>query len=104
MRGLPTNGEKNPRNLAAVVNRVIQGGSNANGEVTLTTSSATTTVTGAHYSKDSTVIMFPMTANAATEFVSGSLYISDISNGSFTITHVNSATADRTFRYLVIGG
>ena len=41
-------------------------------------------------------------ASAATE-LGGTVYVSAVANGSFTITHANSATAGRTFLYAVLG-
>ena len=33
----------------------------------------------------------------------GTMFISAVTNGSFTITHANSATAGRTFLFAVVG-
>jgi hypothetical protein len=52
---------------------------------------------------ESCVVFAPSTATAATEFGAGTLYVSTLTAGtSFVITHVNSAVADRTFRYAII--
>jgi hypothetical protein len=39
----------------------------------------------------------------ATEFGAGTWYFGTVANGSFVITHVNSATASRTFLYALHG-
>jgi hypothetical protein len=45
----------------------------------------------------------PASANAATEIGNGTMYVSAVANGSFTITHANSATTGRTFLYAIVG-
>lgn len=45
----------------------------------------------------------PVSANAATEVGNGTLYVSAVTNGAFTITHANSATTGRTFIYALHG-
>jgi len=66
-------------------------------EVTLTTSSTTTTVTDEKMGVDKTVILIPTTADAASE----SVYLSSKLNGSFVLTHSSSATS-RVFDYIII--
>jgi len=73
------------------------------GEVTLDTNQATTSVSNAAMRSTKKVVLIPTTANAAAELGAGGLYISDKSDGSFTITHANSATTERTFDYLILG-
>lgn len=84
--------------------QLIEGRSNATSSVTLTANQATTTVNRTTASSDAQVFLSPRTANAAAEIGNGTIYISAISNGSFTITHANNAQSDRTFGYIVIGG
>lgn len=73
------------------------------GEVTLDDNSATTTLSDRNIHATSAVILFPTTANAATEFGAGTLHISARTDESATITHVNNAQTDRTFMYVVLG-
>ena len=72
------------------------------GNVTLTINVATTVVTVPNCSSGSMVTLFPTTVNGATEFGAGTLYVV-AGKGIFTIHHVNSATATRTFRYVISG-
>src|SRR5580700_1301518 len=44
----------------------------------------------------------PATANAATEAGNGTMYVSAVANGAFTITHAKSATTGRTFLYVLL--
>ena len=75
------------------------------GEVTLTALAASTAVTDIRVSPQSVILWHPRTANAAAELAAGTMYITDanMANGSFTITHANAASTDRSFRYAVIG-
>jgi len=82
----------------------INSGKTANaGTVTLTDSVATTTVNHPGFEATMGVWLFPTTANAATEFGAGTIYVSTKNDNSFVITHVNNAQTDRTFDYVVIG-
>ena len=90
------------RELQLVVNELLNGRSNNTGTVTLSTSTTTTTVNNPIVHENSVVLLFPQTASAATEQGAGGLY-AVAGDGSFTVTHSNSATADRTFGYVVAG-
>jgi hypothetical protein len=95
------------RSLIRVIRNMMQGKTNNTDTVTLTANSTTTTVTLAdgRLSNDTVIVFMPTTANAATEFGAGSMYISakNIGSNTFTITHVNNAQTDRTFSYALIG-
>lgn len=75
------------------------------GEVTLTVSAASTTVTDIRVSPQTVIVWHPRTANAAAELANGTMYVTDanMANGSFTITHANNLQADRTYRYACLG-
>ncbi len=95
------------RQTEPVVNGLMQGKSNNYGTVTLAANAGTTTVTEApnRISIYSVILFMPTTAHAATEFGAGTMYVSATSPSAntFTITHVNNAQTDRTFRYALIG-
>lgn len=99
---LPASGGS-PRETANVVNLLVDGKINAAGEVTLSASTASTTVTDYRVGSESVIVFTPTTANAAAEQGAGTMYLSARSKQSFTITHANNAQTDRTFIYLVIG-
>jgi hypothetical protein len=101
-RGLPTEGT-NPRAVAAVVNRMLVGGLNCAGTVTLTPGAGSTSVSDPRASGASRIVLFPTTANAAVELGNGTIYISGKAKGSFTLTHANNAQSDRTFDYAIFG-
>ncbi len=100
---VPSIDEKDLTKVIRSVQELSAGRSNATGTVTLTVSSATTTVIDRNCAAGSVPILTPTTANAGTEFGAGSWYISAVANGSFTITHTNSATTGRTFLYALHG-
>jgi hypothetical protein len=97
------------REIARVVNLIMQGKTNNTGSVTLTANAATTVVTLAagRLGNDTQIFFDPLTANAATQLYGGSMYITeanrDVLNSRFTITHTNNAQTDREFRYALIG-
>jgi hypothetical protein len=95
--------ETDLKKIVLALQHLAAGRSNAVGTVTLATGSATTTVTTANCAQGSTPILTPASASAAAEFGNGTMYVSAVANGSFTITHANSATAGRTFLYAVTG-
>lgn len=87
--------------------QLMQGRSNAVGEVTLRAGQTTTVVTKATHpaainmSLDSEVFYSPLTANA--QAVAYSLWTSSKGQGTFVITHANDAHADKTFAFMIAG-
>lgn len=95
-----------PWQVINAVNRLINGKMNIRGTVTLPTDASTTTVVDdPRVGPESIILLMPTTAAAATEYVTGSVYISsrDTANKQFTITHSNSGVAARTFDYGILG-
>lgn len=91
------------KKIVLAIQQLAAGRSNATGSVTLATGSATTTVTTANCAIGSTPILTPVTANAAVEVGNGTMFVSAVTNGAFTIAHANSATTGRTFLYAIVG-
>ena len=96
--------EKNPLTLAMAIRHLAEGRSNVAGQVTLTLNAATTTVTNSAIPAGCFPLLTPASANAAAEWGNGTIYVSAVAKGSFTITHANSATAGRTVNYYAVGG
>ncbi len=73
--------------------------------VTLAANATSTTVTDERLSYYSTVVFDPMTANAAAELAAGTLFVTQANrmNGSWTLTHANAVSEDRTFRMAILG-
>ena len=89
------------RLVAEAVNRLYDGKINALGDVTLTANQATTTLTDLRIGPQSFIGFMPTTANAAAELTA--LYVSSRGKQTATLTHNNAASADRTYRYVVLG-
>ena len=102
---VPEINETDLKKIVLSLQQLAAGRSNSVGMVTLTQNSATTVVTTrtGTCAPGSVPILIPTTANAATEFGAGTWYISSVGKDTFTITHVNSATASRTFLYVIVG-
>jgi hypothetical protein len=72
------------------------------GNVTITVSAASTTVTHYGCSVNSAVFLMPTTATTATEYALGTTYVTP-AKGSFIITHPSNANA-RIYRYVFFSG
>jgi hypothetical protein len=95
--------ETDLKKIVLAIQQLSAGRSNAVGTVTLATGAATTVVTDKNCAAGSTPLLTPTTANAAAEVGNGTMYVSAVVNGSFTITHANSATTARMFLYAILG-
>lgn len=84
-------------------NNLFAGKMNCTGTFTVTQNAGTTVVTDPRCGPDSVIVYTPTTANASAEVGNGTIYISAKADGSFTVTHANSATAGRTFDYIIVG-
>jgi hypothetical protein len=95
--------ETDLKKINLAIQQLAAGRSNATGTVTLKPSAAITVVNDNNCAAGSTPLLTPTTANAAAEIGNGTLYVSAVANGSFTITHANSGTMGRTFLYALQG-
>jgi hypothetical protein len=100
---VPSITETDLKRIVLSIQQLASGRSNAVGSVTLATSASSTTVTDGNCSVGSTPLLTPVTANAAVEVGNGTLYVSAVANGSFTLVHANSTTTGRTFLYALVG-
>jgi len=89
------------RLIAEVLNRVLDGATNAIGSVTLAENVTTTTLIDLRIGPNSTVHLTPETANAAAEY--GTIYVVP-GDKEAVITHSSTADTDKTFRYSIHGG
>lgn len=96
-------GERSLDRIVQAIRQIMQGRDNASGTVTLTANAATTTVQAPNCASGSSVFLTPKTANAAAEYGGGTIYVSSVLNGSFTITHANTAATDKTFFWTTRG-
>lgn len=98
---VPANTEKDPGRIVRSIRDLFEGRSNAVGSFTVTQNAATTVVTAPNCSPDSKIFLQATSLAAAAEVGSGTIYVSTKSQGAFTVTHANSATAGRTFDYRI---
>ena len=94
---LPVNGGT-PREISNVVNNILNGKINPTGNVTLTNSSATTTLYDARIGDDSVILFMPTTSDASTE----NIHVTGRQKGQATLNHA-SATTTRSYAYIVFG-
>lgn len=92
---------KHRRDIAQWAQWINQGHLADVGSVTLNSGAVSTDVVDARVSINSFVGFMPRTANALS--AAPTLFVSTIANGGFTITHNNSASVDKTFRYALLG-
>lgn len=83
--------------IAETVNKLLSGRANNVGSITLTAGATSTVVEDNQFESAMVPLLIPTSANAATA-ISG-LYVSARVNGSFTLTHANTADLDKTFLY-----
>lgn len=95
--------ESRPWRIVRAILDVFQGRTNATGTFTCAAGQTSTAVTSPVVSADDAIFLMPKTANAAAEIAAGTLYVSSVAAGTFTVTHANAGSTDRTFRYLVAG-
>src|SRR5215467_7891850 len=95
--------ESDRRKITTAINQLAQGRSNAVGTTTLAANAATTVVAAGNCGAGSVVLLSPLTAHAAAELGNGTIFVSAVANGAFTLTHANNAQADRTFGFVAIG-
>ena len=71
--------------------------------LTLAVGVASSTFSDPRIGGTSAIFWMALTASAATEIGNGTIYVSSVGAQTVTIAHANSATADRTFRILMVG-
>lgn len=98
---VPAPNEKDPNRIVKAIRELFEGRSNASGVFTCTLDAASTVVTAPNCGAESRIFLQATTANAAAEVGNGTIYVSAVSQGAFTVTHANSATANRTFWYRI---
>lgn len=71
------------------------------GNVTLAASTISTDVVDSRVGMNSFIGLMPMSANGLS--AGPTVWVSTIGSGTFSITHGNSASVDKTFRYCLLG-
>lgn len=96
-------GERDFSRIVQAIRLLMQGRDDTSGSVTLTANTTTTGVTAPNCAAGSSVFLTPTTAHGSVEFGNGTIYVSAVANGSFTITHANSAQTDRSYFWMARG-
>jgi hypothetical protein len=91
------------RRIAQAVNGLLQGKSNNVGTVTCTPGATSTVVTDSRIGANSTMPLDARSASAAAELGAGTAWWSSQGKGTATLTHANAVSADRIFRFAIIG-
>ena len=93
------------RRLYDSIFRARQGKLDCIAELTLTAGVTTTVLNDIRLSNQSVVLFDPKTANAAAELAAGTMYVltANRGTGSWTVTHANAGSSDRTYQVLIIG-
>src|ERR1700686_1108103 len=91
--------ESDRRKINTAINQLAQGRSNALGTVTLAPNAASSIVAAGNCEAGSVVLLSALTAHAAAELGNGTIYVSAVANGAFTLIHANNAQTDRTFGF-----
>ena len=95
---------KNPaewlRRIAQVVNKLLLGETNNVGNVTLTASATTTTITDRRVTPETMASLEPLTAAAVT---ARATLRQAAGAGSLVLTHASNAATDQNFRYALWG-
>jgi hypothetical protein len=89
------------------INNNLNGKLNSTGTFTLAASTVSTEVKFANgmVGENTVLIYFPLTANAATVWGAGTMFMSsrDVPNSVLGLTHASDANTDKTFAYVLIG-
>ena len=93
--------------IRTVVNGCLNGKSNNTGSVTLNTNTSSTTVVLAtgRLGPNTYINFMPMTANAAVELSTATMWVSTIDplNNQFILTNAVNNQNDRTFTFILVG-
>jgi len=91
------------RRVATVLRNVLNGKTNNVGDITLTTSSTTTTLTDPLIGPNSHISFTPLTATASVVLYDGAFYVSARGKGTATLTHTSDANVNLDLTYTVTG-
>lgn len=92
----------NPRQISEVVNRILEGGINSTGTLTVDHTAIPVTVTDARVGEESVILFMPTNSDGAKQMAH--LYCSSVTNGQFVVTLATGhGSLIGTFRYVILG-
>lgn len=97
-RALPPSGAQT-REVAVAVNALLDGKVNSVGQVTLAQGASETQIHDRRISAQTVLLLCPLTQSAAVEV----WYVSSRASGVVTVSHTNTADADKHFAYTIFG-
>lgn len=97
-------GERDPQKIVDSIIQLTQGRQNSIVAVTLRASHTTTVVPFVNCSTACAPLPVALTAHAAAELAAGTMYVSSIGQGTFTVTHASNSQTDRNFLFACLGG
>ena len=98
-RKLPWTGG-DPREVAEIVNNLVEGKSNNTGDFSTTAQTTTTTIYNERIGYNSVILFTPMNDKAASEMAK--LYVDELHQGYAIIAHDSNAHVCN-FKYIVVG-
>jgi hypothetical protein len=87
--------------LFRTIEQIMEGRTRNYGTFTLAANAGTTTVLDASFESHQSVVWSPTTTTAATAMTN--VRVTTRNSGSFVLTHSNTADADKTFLYVIVG-
>ena len=89
-----------PRQVAEIVNNLVEGKSNNTGEFSTTTSTTTTTLSNERIGLNSVILFMPLDHDSSMELKD--VYFDTFAQGSCTVHH-GSHGVSRNYRYIIVG-
>ncbi len=89
-----------PRQVAEIVNNLVEGKSNNTGSFSTTTFTTSSTLTDERIGVNSVIVIMPLDSNSAAELID--IYFDSFTQGSCTVHYGNHAAA-RNYRYIIVG-
>lgn len=90
----------NPREVAEIVNNLVEGKSNNTGDFSTNTSVTSTTLNDERIGFNSVILFMPLDLNSAAELKD--IYFTNFAQGSCTVNH-GSHGVSRNYRYIIVG-
>ena len=90
----------NPREVAEIVNNLVEGKSNNTGDFSTTITSTSTTLYDERIGFNSVILFMPLDLNSAAELKD--IYFTNFAQGSCVVNHGSHAVS-RNFRYIIVG-
>jgi hypothetical protein len=89
-----------PRQVAEIVNNLVEGKSNNTGSFSTTTLTTSSTLSDERIGFNSVILFMPLDHNSAAELID--IYFDTFAQGSCTVHYGNHAVA-RNYRYIIVG-